>query len=78
MTFLEEKSFVYAGFRNNFDKLDVTGKSEGYIWSCAGSGVVPKPKDKSVNECLSGTTGIGYLEKRLVCNKCGYSQEIDD
>lgn len=72
---LEEKEFVYTGFSNNFDKIDVTGKSDREIWSCGASGVVPKPKGKSINDCLKDTTGIGYLEKKYVCNKCGYSRE---
>lgn len=72
---LEKKTFVYTGFFNYFDKVDVTGKTNAEIRSRTASGVVSKPKNKSINECLASTAGIGYLEKRLVCNKCDYSQE---
>lgn len=75
---LKEKAFVYTGSLNYFDKVDVTGKTDVEIRSYTASGIVSKPKDKSINERLASTAGIGYLEKRLVCNKCGYSRETDN
>lgn len=74
---LKEKTFIYTGNFNYFDKVDVTGKTDDEIRSHTGSGVVSKPKDKSINECLTSTAGIGYLERRLACNKCDYSKEVD-
>ena len=73
-TKLKRKKFVYTGFRNSYEKRDVTGKPDNEVWFCSASGVVAKPLDKSVNECLSSTAGIGYLEESLICGKCGFKK----
>lgn len=75
---LKAKRILYTGNLYYSDKTDVAGKTDDEIRIHTASGFVSKQKDKSINELLASTAGIGYLEKKLTCNKCGYSQEINN
>lgn len=72
---LIEKTYLYMGPYNHIEKSDVTryGRTQRELWSHAASGVVYKTKKMNIEEFLKHTTGIGVIENKLVCDKCGYS-----
>lgn len=79
---LQEKTYLYRDHYTYIEKEDVTkiGNTQEQLWSYGGaSGVIYKNKGMDIKEFFKHSTGIGVIENKLECRKCGYSiQSLKD
>jgi len=78
---LKKKAIVYQKdlFPDSpIKEIDVTGKSPRELHSYGVSGVAMKSKNTKVSEFFKNTTGLSLVEKRLVCENCGFFTEDND